>query len=136
MAQERQERVQVVRGEGYTQRREIVETAPTTRQILVSRIVQFVWLIAAIIVAALAVRFMLVLIGSDANSGFGALIFSITNPFVTPFIGIVNSPDIDIAAIIAIFVVMFVTWVLVTLFRLLFADTRRTRRVTTVNLEE
>jgi uncharacterized protein YggT (Ycf19 family) len=134
MAQQQREHVQVVEGDGYAQRRRVVESAPTTRSVLVSRISALIWLFAALIVTVLAFRFVLVLI--DANPApFVDFIYSLSNPFVAPFAGIVTSPGIDVGALIAMVVYTLAAWLLVTLFRLLFADTNRVRKVTTVDYE-
>ena len=135
MAQEQRERVQVVEGDGYAQRRRVVEAAPTTRTVLVSRISALIWLIAAVIIAVLAFRFVLVLISANPGTPFVDFIYSLSNPFVAPFAGIVASGVIDIASLVAMVVYALAAWLLVTLFRLIFADTNRVRKVTTYDYE-
>ncbi|MEZ4670650.1 MAG: hypothetical protein R3E39_22330 [Anaerolineae bacterium] len=133
MAQEERERIHVVRGAGIEQKRRVVESAPSTRQVLVSRFTKFMWLIATIIVVMLATRFVLVLINANPATEFVQLIMRVTQGLVQPFSGIVNTPGVDVAAVIAILVVVVIFWVVTYLFRLLFSDTRRVKHVTTVD---
>lgn len=135
MAQQKRERIEVIQGNGIERRQRITETAPTTRHVFVSRFSQFLWLIVSVIVILLALRFAFVLINANAGTGFVNFIYNITNPLVAPFQNIVNTPGIDVASIVAIFVYMIVGWLLITLFRLAFADTNRLRQVTQVDVE-
>jgi len=135
MAQEKRERVEVIRGDGIERRQRIVETAPTGRHVFVSRFTQFLWLIVSVIVILLALRFAFVLISANAATGFVHFIYQVTDPLVGPFRNIVNTPGFDMGAIIAIFVYMIVGWLIITLFRLLFADTNRLRHVSQVDVE-
>jgi uncharacterized protein YggT (Ycf19 family) len=135
MAQEQRERVAVIRGDGIERRQRVVETAPSDRQVFVSRFTQFLWLIVSVIVILLALRFAFVLINANAATGFVNFIYQVTDPLVSPFRNIVNTPGFDIGSIIAIFVYMIVGWLIITLFRLVFADTNRIRKVTQVDVE-
>ncbi|HEX8182921.1 MAG TPA: hypothetical protein VF575_04965 [Candidatus Saccharimonadales bacterium] len=47
-----------------------------------------VWYIAGVILALLALRFLLALLGANAASGFVSFIYSITKPLVSPFFGV------------------------------------------------
>lgn len=133
MAQEERERIQVIRGNGVEQKRRVVESAPSMRQVLVSRFIKFLWLIASVIVVLLATRFVFVLINANPATDFVQLISRLTNGLVAPFNGIVNTPGIDVPALIAILVIMTVFWLITTLVRLLFSDTQRVKRMTTVD---
>lgn len=135
MAQEKRERVAVIRGDGIERRQRVVETAPSDRQVFVSRFSQFLWLVVSVIVILLALRFAFVLINANAATGFVNFIYQVTDPLVSPFRNIVNTPGLDIGSIIAIFVYMIVGWLIITLFRLVFADTNRLRHVTQVDVE-
>ncbi len=135
MAQEKREHVEVIKGNGIERRQRVVETAPTGRRVFVARFSQFLWLVIAVIVILLAVRFAFVLIAANAATGFVNFIYQVTDPLVRPFANIVNTPGIDMGAIIGIFVYMIVGWLIITLFRLVFADTNRTRQVTQVDVE-
>ena len=135
MAQEKRERIEVIRGNGIERRQRVVETAPTGRRIFVARFSQFLWLVVSVIVILLAIRFAFVLIAANAATGFVNFIYQVTDPLVMPFKNIVNTPGIDMGAIIGIFVYMIVGWLIITLFRLVFADTNRLRQTTQVDVE-
>lgn len=138
MATEHKQRTRIVRTRNSVQRQRVDEYTPTTRSIVVSRITQLLWLIAAVIVSLIAVRFALMLLGANPANGFASFIMSVTNVLVAPFIGITATPaftggsQVDIAALIAIVVYLLATWVIVTLFRIIFADTNSVRHVSTV----
>lgn len=135
MSVERKERVDVARGDDYEVRERVVEVAPTTRSVLVSRISQLVWLMAA---ALVAFRFVLLLIGASSASGFASFVYGVTNPFVAPFAGILTLPPlaegayVDVASLFAAVVYVLLTWVIVTVFQLIFAERRGVKQVRTV----
>ena len=135
MAQEKRERIEVIQGEGIERRQRVVETAPSGRRVFVARFSQFLWIVVSVIVALLAIRFAFVLISANAATGFVNFIYQVTDPLVSPFKNIVNTPGFDMGAIIAIFVYMIVGWLIITLFRLIFSDTNRLRHTTQVDVE-
>lgn len=65
--------------------REVVATAHPSS--IAERIV---WLVAGIILALLAVRFILALFGANPGNGFANFIYTTSHPFVTPFFGLFN----------------------------------------------
>ena len=135
MAQEKRERIEVIKGDGIERRQRVVETAPSGRRVFVARFTQFLWLVVSVIVILLGIRFAFVLISANAATGFVNFIYQVTDPLVLPFKNIVVTPGFDIGAIIAIFVYMIVGWLIITLFRLIFSDTNRLRQVTQVDVE-
>jgi uncharacterized protein YggT (Ycf19 family) len=135
VAQQKREHIEVVRGDGIERRQKVVEVAPSNRRVFVSRFSQFLWLIVSVIVILLGLRFAFVLITANAATGFVHFIYQVTDPLVAPFKNIVNTPGFDIASIIAIFVYMIVGWLIITLFRLLFADTNKLRQVSQIDVE-
>ncbi len=141
MSMERKERVQVIENDNYSRRQRVIEYAPETRQVVLSRISRLLWFIAGVIVALIAFRFILMLIAANPANGFVSFIYSVTNVLVAPFVGIVGTPAfetgsvVDMASLFAIVVYLLVTWAIVSLLRILFAGTRRQRQVTTVERE-
>jgi uncharacterized protein YggT (Ycf19 family) len=141
MTLERQEHVQVVQDGEYARRRRVVEVAPDTRAVLVSRITKLLWFITAIIVGLITFRFGLKLIGANPTNGFVAAMYGITDFFVGPFNTIIGTPAFnngsifDSASLFAMVVYVLAAWALVTLFRILFAGTGATRRVSTYERE-
>ncbi|MEQ8675421.1 MAG: YggT family protein [Aggregatilineales bacterium] len=141
MSLEHKEQVREVRGRGYAQRQRVVEVTPNTRTILVSRITMLLWLLTAVLVGLIVFRFALMLMAANPQNGFVDLIYSITDVFVSPFAGIVGSPAldtgsvVDTASIFAAVVYLLGAWAVVSLFRILFAGSRSTRHVTTIERE-
>lgn len=135
---ERKERVQVVQDGDYARRQRVVEYVPEARQVIVSRVSKLLWLITAVITGIITFRFVLKLLAANPQNGFVDLIYSITDVLVAPFATIINTPAFDggsifdVASIFAIVVYVLLAWVLVSLFRILFAGTKGTRRTTTI----
>lgn len=77
-----------------------------------------VWLVAGIIMGLLALRFLLRLLGANANNGFADFIYTISHPFAAPFFGLFNySADLGIGrfefeTLVAILVYSLIAWVL------------------------
>lgn len=141
MATERREHIETVRDGDYAQRRKVVEYAPQTRQVIVSRVNKFIWLMTAVITGLLMFRFVMKLIAANAANTFVDLMYKITDVMVAPFNGIIASPAanngsiVDTAALFAMVVYVLVAWVLVMLIRILFSSTKRARHVTTIESE-
>lgn len=53
---------------------------------------KLVWFIVGLMAVLLAIRFVLLLAGADPNSGFGNLIYGLTNWMVAPFNGLLGTP--------------------------------------------
>lgn len=51
---------------------------------------RIVYLLGGILIALLAIRFLLSLLGADRTNGFADFIYSTTHPFVAPFFGLFN----------------------------------------------
>jgi hypothetical protein len=141
MAVERKEHVQVTRDSGYERQQRVVEYAPSTRQIIVSRLSMLAWLIVTVIVGMISFRFVLMLVAANPANGFVDLIYDLTGWMVTPFSGIIsNITDdtgmvIETASLFAIVVYSLAASLLISLFRILFADTNRSRRVSVIEEE-
>lgn len=141
MANEVHEDVHVVRDVGYERRQRVVESAPSTQQVLVSRISKFIWLVAGVVALLIAFRFILKLIAANPASGFASFIYGITDVLVAPFMGLTATPAagsavVDIAAVFALVVYILVAWIIVRLFRILFTEPNSRRRVTTYERSE
>lgn len=138
MATERRERVQIARDGDYQRRQKVVEYAPSTQNVIVSRVSKLLWLLAAAIVALLSFRFILMLVAANPNNGFTRIIYGITDFLVAPFVGITSTPAfgdghaVDIAALFAIVVYILVVWGIVALVRIVFTAPAATRHETTI----
>lgn len=49
-----------------------------------------VYLVGGILLAILALRFLLMLLGANSGAGFADFIYTVSHPFVTPFFGLFN----------------------------------------------
>ncbi len=90
-----------------------VDPTPTERQLgTLYRAKQIVWLIIGLIVALIGLRFVLLALGANMDTGFGALILGITQPFVAPFLPLFGEQQarIEFGALIAIAVYLLIGW--------------------------
>jgi hypothetical protein len=103
------------------------------------KIQQAIYLLFGILEALLAIRFVLRLLAANPNSGFASAIYSITAPFMAPFVGVFGEPAaggsvVEFNALVAIIVYALIAWVLVKVVWLVGGETRtgvRTSRVHT-----
>ncbi len=91
------QRIQEVAGEFRS--KAVNEVIDTEREVErgrgAARISQVVDYIFYVIYALLAMRFLLALLAANSRAGFVQFIVTVTNPFYSPFKGIVNSPRTD-----------------------------------------
>ncbi|MDX2138582.1 MAG: YggT family protein [Chloroflexota bacterium] len=138
MSVEHKEHVEVVRDSGYERRRQINEVAPSTQTTLVSRIIQLIWLLTAIVVLLIGVRFVLQMIGANEANAFASLIFQLTNPLISPFANLLpNTPistgmAVEWSTLVAGVAYLLLGLLLTSLVRILFGSTRSVRRTRTV----
>lgn len=108
----------VVREEGSGLVDEPVSTASTTETNILARVIS---LIGGIIMAILAMRFVLSLLGANRGNPFADFIYSFSYPFVAPFFGLFNyQPQFGVVrfeyeTLFAIVFWAFVTWVILKL---------------------
>jgi len=62
--------------------------SPTTKPLF--RASQVVWYVLSLIEAVLIIRFFLKLLGANPAAGFTDFVYSISKPFVTPFLAVFN----------------------------------------------
>jgi YggT family protein len=77
----------------------------------------------------IVIRFVLRLLGANAEAGFAALIYRISTPLVAPFVGLFGTPQfngnvLEFEAIIAVVVYGLIVWGLAKLAWLLLGETR------------
>ena len=83
-----------------------------------------VWYIAGFIIALLAVRVVLLMLGANRASGFVDFVYSISGVFAQPFYGIFPTPSyngqfyLDSASLVAIVVYALIAWGIARLFTL------------------
>ncbi len=138
MTIEKRENLDIARGDGVEVRTRSVEVAPATRGVVVSRVNQLIWLLTAVLVALIAFRFVLLLVGAGYQSGFAGFIYTVTNPFVAPFAGILNLPPLaegsyfDVGSLFAAVAYVLLAWVIVSVIRIVFGTSGGVRQVQTV----
>jgi uncharacterized protein YggT (Ycf19 family) len=138
---ERKEHVQIIKDDDYARRERVVEYTPDTRNVIIARASQLIWLLATLVCVLIIFRFGLMLVAANPGSGFVDFIYGLTNIFVEPFNSILPAPAlangglVDIASLFAIMVCILVTWLITTLIRALFSRPRRVRSVSTLERE-
>lgn len=88
-------------------------------EVVVSRVIMFVFGVIEILIA---IRFVLLLAGANAEAGFVRLIYGISGVFMAPFVAIFNTQQaggsvFEWSALVAIAVYALVAWGLVALIR-------------------
>lgn len=89
---------------------------------------QIIWYILGFIEVLFAFRIMLKLLGANSSSGFTSLIYTLTNPFTTPFSGILGlsvtgNSVIEWSTVIAGIVYLCVAWGIIYLLELIYPIT-------------
>jgi uncharacterized protein YggT (Ycf19 family) len=96
------------------------------RSYSLTRITQFVWLIAGVLNALLGVRVILKLINANPAAGFAQFITNATAPFLAPFTGLMtnitasNGSVLEITTLIAMLVYALLAWGIVRLIWIVF----------------
>lgn len=126
---ERRERVEVVRDEGGKREKRIVEDIGAERRARLSKVAQFVWLLAGLLEAVLGLRFVLKLIAANPNAPFAQLVYGFTNLFLWPFNNLTPAPSaqgmvLETSTLIAMIVYAVIAWVVVKLLYLIFMPSK------------
>jgi uncharacterized protein YggT (Ycf19 family) len=90
-----------------------IDPTPAERQLgTLYRAKQIVWFITGLIVALVGLRFVLLILGANVDTGFGGLFLSITQPFVAPFLPLFNEQGarFEFSDLIAIAVYLLIGW--------------------------
>lgn len=112
----------------YRTRSERLDEAAVTQDNMVAKLVQVVYYIAGILVALVALRFLLLLFGA-ANTGIVNLVYQLTDPLVAPFQGLFSNVSVEggarleLASLFAILAILILAYIVAGFFRLLSRDT-------------
>jgi uncharacterized membrane protein len=92
-----------------------VARAHTVRHAYVLKATQLIWLLAALLEFLFVMRFILKLMAANPSAGFAVLVYSVTGPFLAPFLGLIPAPAaggavLEIATLIAMLVYAVVVW--------------------------
>ncbi|MDB5179610.1 MAG: Membrane protein involved in colicin uptake [Candidatus Saccharibacteria bacterium] len=84
---------------------------------------RFIWFIAGVIDALIAIRFVLLLLGANQSAGFVDFIYGISSVLVAPFVGIFGEPIygrflFEWSSVLAIIVYSLIAWGIVRLITL------------------
>jgi hypothetical protein len=91
-----------------------------------TRVTQFVWLIAGVLETLFAVRIILKLLIANPAAGFAQFVTNATAPFLAPFTGLMNDATasngsvLEITTIIAVLVYALLAWGIVKLLWIVF----------------
>lgn len=99
-------------GNTTVQRRAVGTTEHTSGVVVVQRIV---WFIAGLISTIIALRFIFLLLGANRDAAFTDFIYSLSAPFVAPFVGIFGEPVygtavFEISSLLAIVIYLLIAW--------------------------
>lgn len=88
--QETEVRETTVQDGNTTVQKQTVARSEQVSTIVVAQ--RIVWFIVGLINAIIALRFVLLLLGANRSAGFTDFIYSVSAPFVAPFVGIFGEP--------------------------------------------
>lgn len=99
-------------GDTTVRKQRVAHTGHTSGAVMAQRLV---WLIVGLIVAIIALRFVFLLLGANRDAGFTDFIYSVSAPFVAPFVGIFGEPTygqsvFEISSLLAIVIYLLIGW--------------------------
>ena len=124
----REEVVQTPQGADATvvENRVRVEPTPAERQLAsLYRTRQIVWFIVGVIIALIALRFVLLAFGARPENAFASFIYGLSGIFVGPFVGIFGPEPaggesyFETASLIAIAVYLLLGWAIIRVIELI-----------------
>ncbi|MHB0857549.1 MAG: YggT family protein [Anaerolineae bacterium] len=118
VAVDRREETVVTQQPGYASTEQVTRDAAAERRMGFYQVTRVIWTLVSILQVFLGLRFVLKLIAANAESGFAALIYDITGPFVAPFAGLVGTPTtggviFEATTLIAMAVYALFTWIII-----------------------
>jgi hypothetical protein len=88
-----------------------------------SRAIEFIWLLTDVVEGLLAFRFLLKLFGANPDAAFTAFMYTLTQPFVAPFVAVfptsyayASGTIFEWGSLLAMFVYWFIAWAIIRLF--------------------
>ncbi len=99
-------------GNAIVERQTVARSSRMSPIVLAQRIV---WLIVGFINVVIALRFVFLLLGANQGATFTDMIYSISAPFVSPFVGIFGEPAygqsvFEVSSILAIVIYTLIGW--------------------------
>ena len=95
------------------------------QRIFTLKATQLIWLLFGILLALIALRIGLMLIGANSASPIVALIYGFTGLFLFPFTGLINSPTsgdmvLELSSMFAMLIYGLIAWAIVKIVWLIF----------------
>jgi hypothetical protein len=95
------------------------------QRIFTFKATQLIWLLFGILIAMIALRIGLMLIGANPASPIVALIYGFTGLFLFPFTGLINSPTagnmvLELSSVFAMLIYGLIAWAIVKIVWLIF----------------
>lgn len=105
-------------GDTTTRRQTVARREEISGVVVLQRVV---WFIAGLISVIIALRFVLLLLGANRGAGFTDFVYSLSAPFVAPFVGIFGEPAygtsvFEVSSLLAIAIYLLVAWGIAKLF--------------------
>lgn len=99
-------------GNTTVQRQTVAHNSQVSSVVIAQRIV---WFIIGLINIIIALRFIFLLLGANKGAGFTDFIYSMSAPFVAPFVGIFGEPVygesvFEISSLLAIVIYTLIGW--------------------------
>lgn len=79
--------------EVYREVERVPDTVDTPAEHGMTILERLIYLVSGIVIAILAIRFLLALLGANRGAGFSDFIYNISHPLVAPFFGLFNVPN-------------------------------------------
>jgi len=92
VAVDRREEIVVTQQPGYEATEQVTRDVAAERRMGLFQFTRIIWSILSLLEILLGLRFVLKLIAANPDSGFAALIYGITNPFIGPFASLIGTP--------------------------------------------
>jgi YggT family protein len=101
---------------GYASTEQVTRDVAAERRQGMDMVNQILMTILGILEIGLGLRLVLKLIAANASSGFADFIYSVTHPFIAPFVGLVGTPAsggtiLEITTLIAMAVYALFFWI-------------------------
>ena len=105
-------------GDTTVQRQTVARREETPGVVVAQRVV---WYIAGLISIIIALRFVFLLLGANRGADFTDFVYSLSAPFVAPFVGIFGEPTygtsvFEVSSLLAIVIYLLIAWGIAKLF--------------------
>ncbi len=90
---------------------------------------RILWLVISVIIALIALRFVLLALGANPENGFATFVYGLSRLFVAPFLGLfgpepaVGASYFEYASLIGIAVYLLLGWIIAKVIELIMAPT-------------